>query len=169
MEFKEIESLISKIDNSNISLFELKLNDFYLKMDKSLTRESASTEEKATASKSESVAPVSKKIDIQEEIKIDNQELKREKGLENTKQIQDDCEVITSPMVGTFYSAPGADRDIFAPVGKKVNTGDTLCIIEAMKLMNELEAEFPGEIVEILVENGDMVEFGTELFKIRRV
>ncbi len=70
----------------------------------------------------------------------------------------------TSPMVGTFYRAPGPNAPAFVEVGQSVNAGDTLCIIEAMKLMNEIEAERSGVVKEILVENGQPVEFGEPLF-----
>ncbi len=71
---------------------------------------------------------------------------------------------IMSPMVGTLYTAPGPDSDAFVAVGKKVKKGDVVCIIEAMKLMNEVEAEIDGEIVEVLAKNEQMVEFGQPLF-----
>ena len=70
----------------------------------------------------------------------------------------------TSPMVGTFYRAPGPNAPVLVEVGQSVNAGDTLCIIEAMKLMNEIEAERSGVVKEILVENGQPVEFGEPLF-----
>lgn len=73
---------------------------------------------------------------------------------------------IKSPMVGIFYAAPGPDAEPFVKVGSKVKKGDTLCIIEAMKLMNDVVAEEDGEIVEICAENGALVEFGQTLFKI---
>lgn len=71
---------------------------------------------------------------------------------------------VTSPMVGTFYRAPSPGADPFVEVGTKVNKGDTLCIIEAMKLLNEIEAEVSGTVKEILVENSQPVEFGQPLF-----
>lgn len=73
---------------------------------------------------------------------------------------------VTSPMVGTFYRAPSPDADAYAEIGKQVGEGDVLCIIEAMKLMNELECETSGRIAEICVENGEPVEFGQVLFRI---
>ncbi|HEY8368024.1 MAG TPA: acetyl-CoA carboxylase biotin carboxyl carrier protein [Thermodesulfobacteriota bacterium] len=73
---------------------------------------------------------------------------------------------ITSPMVGTFYRAPAPDAAPYVEVGTVVKKGQTLCIIEAMKLMNEIEAEVDGRIIAILVENGQPVEFGEELFRI---
>ncbi len=75
---------------------------------------------------------------------------------------------VTSPFVGTFYRAPAPDADPFVQVGATVKQGQTLCIVEAMKLMNEIEAEFGGTILECLVENGQSVEFGQKLFKLRK-
>lgn len=71
---------------------------------------------------------------------------------------------IKSPIVGTFYRAPAPDADAFVQVGDSFNTGDTLCIVEAMKVMNEIEAEFSGKIVKILVENAEPVEYEQPLF-----
>lgn len=71
---------------------------------------------------------------------------------------------ITSPMVGTYYAAPSPDSADFTKVGQKINAGDTLCIIEAMKIMNPIEAEVSGVIKQILVQNGEPVEFGQTLF-----
>ncbi|MTI79972.1 MAG: acetyl-CoA carboxylase biotin carboxyl carrier protein [Firmicutes bacterium] len=79
-----------------------------------------------------------------------------------------DLESVTAPMVGTFYQAPSPDADPFVEVGQKVEAGQTLCIIEAMKLMNEIEVEFSGQVVEILVENGQPVEYGQPMFKIKK-
>lgn len=75
---------------------------------------------------------------------------------------------ITSPMVGMFYVAPAEDADPFVQVGDKVKAGDTVCIIEAMKLMNEIVADQDGVITEILAANGTIVEFGQPLFGIRK-
>lgn len=74
---------------------------------------------------------------------------------------------ITSPMVGTFYSSPAPDEPAFVSKGDRIQSGQTVCIIEAMKLMNELEAEVSGEIVDILVENAEPVEFGQPLMRVR--
>lgn len=73
---------------------------------------------------------------------------------------------VTSPMVGTFYRAPSPGADPFVELGTQVKKGDTLCIIEAMKLLNEIEAEVSGTVKEILVDNGSPVEFGQPLFVI---
>ena len=75
--------------------------------------------------------------------------------------------VITSPIVGTFYRAPSPEASAFADVGQKVARGKTLCIIESMKLMNEIESDVDGEIVEVYPRNGQPVEYGEKLFAIR--
>ncbi|MBK9244655.1 MAG: acetyl-CoA carboxylase biotin carboxyl carrier protein [Burkholderiales bacterium] len=74
--------------------------------------------------------------------------------------------VVKSPMVGTFYRSPSPGAKAFVEVGQQVKAGDTLCIIEAMKLLNEIEAEVAGEVTEVLVENGQPVEYGQPLFVI---
>ncbi len=75
---------------------------------------------------------------------------------------------VTSPFVGTFYRAPSPDAAAFVEIGQSIAAGTVLCIVEAMKLMNEIESEVGGTIVEILVENGKPVEFGDKLFKVKK-
>jgi len=79
---------------------------------------------------------------------------------------EEEGQVITSPMVGTFYRASSPESDPFVEVGSEVSSGDTVCIIEAMKLLNEIESEFSGTVKKIFVENGQPVEFGEPLFLI---
>ena len=74
---------------------------------------------------------------------------------------------ITSPMVGTFYESPSPDADAYVKVGSKVTKDSIVCIVEAMKLFNEIEAEVDGEIVEVLVKDGQLVEFGQPLFLVK--
>ncbi len=86
----------------------------------------------------------------------------------SAKEPSEDGEVIASPIVGTFYRSPSPDSPAFVEPGQKVEKGATLCILEAMKVMNELEAEFDCVVLDVLVESGTMVEFGTPLFKVKR-
>ena len=79
-----------------------------------------------------------------------------------------DCISIRSPIVGVFYAAPAENADPYVTVGDRVEKGKTLCIVEAMKLMNEIAAEEAGTVAEICVTNGQVVEYGTELFRLRR-
>jgi len=78
-------------------------------------------------------------------------------------------EKITSPIVGTFYAAPSADAPPFVKPGVKVKAGQILCILEAMKMMNKLEAEFDCEIIEVLAGNGELVEYGQDLFVVKKL
>ena len=80
---------------------------------------------------------------------------------------QESLHVITSPIVGTFYRSPSPESDPFAQVGQKVAKGKILCIIESMKLMNEIESDVEGEIVEVYPKSGQPVEYGEKLFAIR--
>ena len=105
---------------------------------------------------------------IEKEIKRDKQE---EQIKDEIKDKVEDAEqvgnIVKSPMVGTFYIKPSPTSEPYVEIGKTVKKGDILCIIEAMKLMNEIESEFSGEVTEILVKDGDSVEYGTPLFKIK--
>jgi acetyl-CoA carboxylase biotin carboxyl carrier protein len=78
-----------------------------------------------------------------------------------------DLQEISAPMVGTFYRSPAPGEPAFVEIGSRINAGQPVCILEAMKLMNELESEISGEVVEILVENGTPVEFGQVLMRIK--
>jgi acetyl-CoA carboxylase biotin carboxyl carrier protein len=80
----------------------------------------------------------------------------------------DDSVVITSPFVGTFYRASGPDSPVFVEVGQSIRKGQVVCIVEAMKLMNEIEAEADGKLLEILVKNGEHVEYGQPLFRLEK-
>ena len=98
-----------------------------------------------------------------------------EKKVEKTETVEDskkeekeeEYKIVKSPMVGTFYSKSSPDAKPYVEVGSNVKKGDILCIVEAMKLMNEIESEYDGEIVEVCVNDGDMVDFGKPLFKIK--
>lgn len=82
-------------------------------------------------------------------------------------QVATDAKYITSPIVGVVYLQSSPDADPFVQVGKQITSNDTVCIIEAMKIMNEIKSDFNGEVLEVLVENGQMVDFGQKLFAIR--
>ena len=88
-------------------------------------------------------------------------------GEETQESASDNYETINAPMVGTFYKSPSPEEDTYVQVGDKVSNDTTVCILEAMKLFNEIQAETSGEIVEILVEDGQMVEYGQPLFKVK--
>lgn len=142
MEFNDIEKLIEKIAKTNISSVELEYENLKLKVEKQLSN---SGEVKTVL------------VNEQQQVQVNKEEI----------ELEDNYVKVKSPMVGTFYKASSEDVAPFVRVGDKVKKGDTLCILEAMKLMNEIESECDGEIVEILVENEQMVEFGQVMFKIK--
>ena len=112
----------------------------------------------------EPFAPVEKRPEVilKEKIEIKEEKKPEEKKIED-KNIVD----IKTPIVGTFYRASSPDSDPFVDIGSRIKKGDTLCIVEAMKSMNEIESEVTGIIEEILAENGKMVEYDQTLFKIK--
>lgn len=95
------------------------------------------------------------------------QPVMQQEAVENSVSDDADLKIVTSPLVGTFYSAASPEDEPFVKVGDRVKKGQKLGIIEAMKLMNDIESDFDGEIVEIMVSNENMVEYGQPLFKIK--
>ena len=152
MEYSEIKKIISDMEKSTLSEISIEFPDG--------TKISVKNANKESANMPVSVQTVSTQTAVVSN-DIPKQEMKTPcKEDENLK-------VVTSPMVGTFYAKPSPDKEPFVTIGKKVCVGETLCIIEAMKLMNEIEAEVSGEIVEILVKDGEMVDYGKPLFKMK--
>lgn len=147
MEYSDISKLIEDMGNSKLTSIDIEFPDgIKIKMEKK--------EEKTIEPVSIVKETINTKIDFND---TDNTSIV---NLENTGKI------ITSPMIGTFYAKPSPDSNPYVEVGSVVKKGDTVCIIEAMKLMNEIETEFEGKIVEILVKDGEMVEYGKPLFKV---
>lgn len=93
--------------------------------------------------------------------------IEEEKNVETKIEKEENFKIIKSPMVGTFYESASPNSESFVKVGDKITKGKVVCIVEAMKLMNEIESEFDGEIIEVCVKNGEMVEFGMPLFKLK--
>ena len=109
-----------------------------------------------------------KVVEKVQEKNIQHIEQKEANEIVETETQEDNCKIVKSPMVGTFYLKPDPNSNPYVEIGKKVKKGDILCIIEAMKLMNEIESEFDGEVVEICAKNEEMVEYGKPLFKIKK-
>lgn len=167
MNLNDIKELIDKIDSSNISYFEVKIENSYIKMDKSLTRNLVEENKTSNVEITEKTEVLEARGNKTESIsKFDD--IKSEKEMKEEVIAEEDLYIVTSPMVGTFYESPGVGEKSYVSVGSKISSGDVLCIVEAMKLMNEIESEISGEVVEILVQNGNMVEYGQPMFKVRR-
>lgn len=164
MDFNGVKEIIEEVNASNISYFEYKTNDGHIKMDKSLTRSIGSS-----SVNEENVKPVLNEVSKAESNSGSNQVKASEvsKNISEETIEDEDLNVIKAPMVGTFYRSASQDSAPYVTEGKPVKKGDVLCIIEAMKLMNEIESDFTGTVVKVLVKDGEMVEFGQPLFKIK--
>ena len=164
MDLKDIKELIEKIDKSDIAYFEAKVGDGFVKMDKSLNRNYGDTsnyqENKAVSVPTPMVMEPNKEVKsvVDEEKKV----------VEDAKVSDENIVEIKAPIVGSFYISASPDKPPYVEVGTRVKKGDVLCIIEAMKLMNEIESDVDGEVVEVIAQNQAFVEYGAPLFKIRR-
>ncbi len=157
MEYKEIKKLMDEMGNSKLTEMEIEFQDgIKIKMKKD-----SGNMQNIPIIQSQ-VMPVSSipKVPVQE-VNVNNTNVVENKESE-VKGI-----TVKSPMVGTFYSKSSPSSEPFVKIGSKVKKGDTLCIIEAMKLMNEIESEYDGEIIEILVKDEEMVDYGKPLFIIK--
>ncbi|WP_031423333.1 acetyl-CoA carboxylase biotin carboxyl carrier protein [Exiguobacterium sp. NG55] len=149
MQIDQIKELIQLLDQSSVHEMELETSDFKL----SLKKEAQQTVS-APIMQTQAFAPPAPAPQVNEQ----TEEPTLEKASYRT---------ITSPMVGTFYSRPAPDKEAFVNVGDRVESGQIVCILEAMKLFNDVEAEISGEIVKVLVADGDLVEFGQPLFSVK--
>ena len=163
LDHEDLNRLIEKISTSDIQEFSLEGEDFKLEIKRNLFDHnqvvnnlvSNSSFDKQTIANQKSIN--------------DNVSLVSEPDVSQVAPPgRSDLVEITSPMVGTFYRAAAPGEDPFVEVGNNVKVGQTICILEAMKLMNEIESEFNAEIVEILVENGTPVEFGQVLMRVKQ-
>ena len=145
MEYEKLKQLIDDIGNSKLTSLEIEFSDG--------TKINAKKENENVVTTQVPVEVISDKtVEVKNANNTDNKE---------------DGNIVKSPMVGTFYIKPSPTANPYVEIGKHVNKGDILCIIEAMKLMNEIESEYDGEIAEIYVKDGEAVEYGKPLFRIK--
>ncbi len=142
MNLEHIKVLIDMVDRSEITEFNYEDKEMKVVLKKEKERV---------------VAPV--KQSTQEQIQV--------KEITTTEEHNEDTITINAPMVGTFYKSPSPEADPYVKVGDKVTNNSIVCILEAMKLFNEIQAEVSGEIIEILAEDGQLVEYGQPLFKVK--
>ncbi len=163
LDHEDLNRLIEKISTSDIQEFLLEGEDFKLEIKRNLSNQNQVAN------------------NLVSNTSFDRQTIDSQKNINDSVPIVKDPETpqvappgradlteITSPMVGTFYRAAAPGEEPFVEVGNNVKVGQTICILEAMKLMNEIESEFNAEIVEILVENGTPVEFGQVLMRVKQ-
>ena len=145
MEYEQIKKIINDMSQSSLSSLNIEFPDG-VKIN--LTKD--------TTGNANNITPVQTIVTTQKS---------EEKVNQNEEEIS--ANIVKSPMVGTFYLKPAPDKEDFVKVGDKVKKGQVLCIIEAMKLMNEIESEYDGEIIEICSQNEEMVDYGKPLFRIK--
>ena len=163
LDHEALNRLIEKISQSDIQEFSLEGEDFKLEIKRNLFDQNQVSN------------------NLVSDTSIERQTIANQKSINDNVSLVNEPEVpqvappgrsdlteITSPMVGTFYRAAAPGEEPFVDVGNNVKVGQTICILEAMKLMNEIESEFNAEIVEILVENGTPVEFGQVLMRVKQ-
>ena len=163
LDHDDLDRLIDKISTSDIQEFSLEGEDFKLEIKRNLF------DQKHLTNNSTTNISLEKEITTSQSASTDNVSYKSNPEVSQVAPPgRSDLTDITSPMVGTFYRAAAPGEDPFVDLGSKITIGQTICILEAMKLMNEIESEFNAEIVEILVENGTPVEFGQVLMRVKQ-
>ena len=155
MNFKEIKELIEILDQSNLT--EINIEDNKGSVVNLKRKETEIVTPQVTQQPTQPITHA----------QIDNETQQNHHIAIMMNKVVIIINTINAPMVGTFYKSPSPDEEAYVQVGDKVTNDSTVCILEAMKLFNEIQAETTGEIVEILVEDGQMVEYGQPLFKVK--
>ena len=155
MNVEEIKELMTLFNDSNMTEFHLSNEEFEVQFSK---------REEYPQVVSNAVAPVANVASPVEAAPVN---AAPSAEAQEAPLVAADAKYITSPIVGVVYLQSSPDADPFVQVGKQITSSDTVCIVEAMKIMNEIKSDFNGEVVEVLVENGQMVDFGQKLFAIR--
>lgn len=156
MEFQNLIKLIESVSASKLTELQYEENDVKIKLSKKEGKVTVAAPAMAAAM-SQAVTPAMAPVVAPAVAPAENAA---------SETVVEEGNVITSPLVGTFYAAPAEDAEAFVKVGDTVKKGQTLAIVEAMKLMNEIESDFDGTVKEVLVENGAPVEYGQPLFRI---
>ena len=163
LDHDDLDRLIEKISTSDIQEFSLEGEDFKLEIKRNLFDQNQVINNLVSNTSFDKKTIANQKT-INDNIPI----VSEPEAPQVAPPGRSDLTEITSPMVGTFYRAAAPGEEPFVEVGNNVKVGQTICILEAMKLMNEIESEFNAEIVEILVENGTPVEFGQVLMRVKQ-
>ena len=161
LDHEELHRLLATLAESDIQEFRLEGEDFYLEVKRNLgdSSNSATSQNKTSSEDTDSLTS-------QRKIEASSVPSTPPPSVPGSRS---DLVEVTAPMVGTFYRAPGPEEPPFVEIGSRISVGQAVCILEAMKLMNELESEVSGEVIEILVENGTPVEFGQVLMRLKPV
>lgn len=162
MEYNEIVSLMQEMNRTQLTRIRIEKEGFKLELEKNMSVVSTPVPVPIPKAEAEKMFEA-----VSNEDKVNDTVNNEDKVNETGNKSLPDNKLILAPMVGTFYAQPGPDKPPYVNVGDKVKKGQPVCIIEAMKLMNEIESEVEGEILECLVKNEEMVEFGQPLFLLK--
>ncbi|ANU17061.1 acetyl-CoA carboxylase, biotin carboxyl carrier protein [Planococcus maritimus] len=167
MKIQEIREIIKLVDQSSIDEFSYEFDGVKVKMKKNSSNPSQpAVQSKVVEAPAQTPAPSAPKQVESVESAPTEQPVQSETA-EAGNASNEDLHKILSPMVGTFYQSPSPEEEAYVAVGTKVSADQVVCIVEAMKLFNEIEAEVDGEIAEILVKDGQLVEYGQPLFLVK--
>lgn len=150
MKTSRLQEIINIIEQTNINVLQVEEDNFKLYYQKN---EATPSGEKMLSEETNTFNTYEEESDLSEDIQ--------------TTEESNDIKEITSPMIGTFYMRPEPEADAHVKVGSTVSIGDSVCVLEAMKLLNEVTSDVNGEILEVLVKDGDVIEYGQPLFKVR--
>ena len=157
MDIKEIQNLIKFVQKSGVEEVKIERDDFKITIKtKSVAPQHIIVEDVPTPVSIPASQPITQAVQAVQEV---TQETTQSVNLENDNQV-----IVKSPIIGTFYRKSSPDKPSFVEVGQSITKGDVLCVIEAMKLFNEIESDFSGKIVKILVDDQSPVEFDQPLF-----
>ena len=163
LDHEDLNRLIEKISTSDIQEFLLEGEDFKLEIKRNLFDQKQDSNN-LVSNASFDRQTIANQKSINDTVKVVNEPEEKQVAPPGRSDLTE----ITAPMVGTFYRAAAPGEEPFVEVGNNIKVGQTICILEAMKLMNEIESEFNAEVVEILVENGTPVEFGQVLMRVKQ-
>lgn len=158
MDLKLVKKLLELISDSDVNEVSIEEGDFKIKVKKTSEAAAQTVQYQMPQQPQAAQAPAAPQPTAPE----------NDKPASDSDSGQPAGDVVKSPIVGTFYEAPSPDTDPFVAVGDRVEAGQTICIVEAMKIMNEIEAEFSGTVEKILVEDGSPVEYDQPLFIIKK-
>lgn len=165
MEYKEILNLMKEMDSTGLSKLEIEKDDFRICIEKAVPVMNTVLQGAYSGASATGCRP-DEAIETQSPVTLQTGSVSaKEENSEHQEELAG--KKLVAPMVGTFYAAPAPDQPAFVKVGDQVRKGQTICIIEAMKLMNEIESEMDGEVVKVLADNEEMVEYGQPLFLIK--
>jgi acetyl-CoA carboxylase biotin carboxyl carrier protein len=169
LKVQEIRELIKLVDQSSIDEFSYENDGAKIKMKKNIGQQQVVVEPAKMVTETPAPVKAAPAVPTTPIAAVETVAPKQETPETEKKEIQDDANLhkITSPMVGTFYESPSPEDEAYVKNGSKVSKDSIVCIVEAMKLFNEIEAEINGEIVEVLVKDGQLVEYGQPLFLVK--